>query len=586
MKIIKSLVYNKKNIVKFLNLYIPQLLFLIFIVFLFGCNESSSTEEESNNNQNFVRIKPTSLLNKKLCSGYLNFHEVNKDELFFLYKYNPKAYDKKLEKILSNYNDNFNNNFQNGHNGRVENTSVTKVSALIPFIANGIIQGVTCDSCHLEHHSAWIGLDESNHSGFYTEESNCEGCHGEDLSEGNSQVDWISCVECHHGTGPMAEGHKGVSCDVCHGEGGGSGGEDCTGCHGNSGTHAVHTGGHDRGPATPMLCSDCHVGGLYPLFENGVTLEETEVCDPCHSPNGAYDGVNDSIIGAKPNWPDGVYTGDALNAGKEKWCVTCHDDAASVIETKAAPNIAGNESEIFTYGTGSGYYKTGHGLENTTAYPDSGGVYLGAGASCDDCHDFALPHIDGIERTFDCTDGCDPDEYKTSYRLDEFLGTDPMEIPRLTDAVRIKDSSFALCFRCHNSAKITDSGNLSSNFRSDGYAIPNLHYHHLNQYLPYRYRADWDPIVMSPDNRNSRMSCVSCHNVHGTTNLAMMRDGRLTGAVQGFQIFYDCNEMASPPNNITLLDSTGYTWRKASVYEFCRGCHGGNPWVTVDRALY
>jgi len=66
----------------------------------------------------------------------------------------------------------------------------------------------------------------------------------------------------------------------------------------------------------------------------------------------------------------------------------------------------------------------------------------------------------------------------------------------------------------------------------------------------------------------------------------MMRDGRLTGAVQGFQIFYDCNEMASPPNNITLLDSTGYTWRKASVYEFCRGCHGGNPWVTVDRALY
>ena len=440
----------------------------------------------------------------------------------------------------------------------------------------GGASGVSCIECH----HPWGKPAGPQHGVIFKENpGTCEACHGDDLNGGAIGV---SCIECHHGKGSMAEGHKGISCNVCHGDGGSSG-ADCTGCHANSGTHAAHTGGNDRGPATSMLCNDCHVDGLYPLFENGVTLEETAVCDPCHSPNGAYDGVNDSIIGAKSNWTDGVYTGDALKAGKEKWCVTCHDDSPSVIETKAAPNIAGNESEVFTYGTGSGYYKTGHGLEDTTAYPDSGGVYLGAGASCDDCHDFALPHIDGIERTFDCTDGCDSDEYKSSYRLDEFLGIDPMEIPRLTDAVKIKDSSFALCFSCHNSAKFTDSENLSSNFRSDGHDTPNLHYYHLNQYLPYRYRADWDPIVMDPDNRNSRMSCVSCHNVHGTTNLAMMRDGRLTGAVQGFQIYYDCNEIASPPNNITLFDSTGYTWRKASVYEFCIGCHGGNPWVTVDR---
>jgi len=37
--------------------------------------------------------------------------------------------------------------------------------------------------------------------------------------------------------------------------------------------------------------------------------------------------MNDFIKKAKNNWITGVYTNNALQAGKEKWCTTCHDDS-------------------------------------------------------------------------------------------------------------------------------------------------------------------------------------------------------------------------------------------------------------------
>ena len=36
-------------------------------------------------------------------------------------------------------------------------------------------------------------------------------------------------------------------------------------------------------------------------FADNQELSNTTVCDTCHSPNGAFDGVNNAVIGAKPN---------------------------------------------------------------------------------------------------------------------------------------------------------------------------------------------------------------------------------------------------------------------------------------------
>ena len=51
-----------------------------------------------------------------------------------------------------------------------------------------------------------------------------------------------------------------------------------------------------------ITCADCHGTETPPLFSDGQNLTSTTVCDTCHSPLGAYDGVDDTTIGAKNNW--------------------------------------------------------------------------------------------------------------------------------------------------------------------------------------------------------------------------------------------------------------------------------------------
>jgi hypothetical protein len=89
--------------------------------------------------------------------------------------------------------------------------------------------------------------------------------------------------------------------------------------------HNIHT----ADPADPRMgqtldCDDCHGSGYYTLSE----MVTDGVCDPCHSPGGAFDGVNDATIGVAANWAEGVYEadGETLKVGKEQWCAGCHDD--------------------------------------------------------------------------------------------------------------------------------------------------------------------------------------------------------------------------------------------------------------------
>ena len=129
----------------------------------------------------------------------------------------------------------------------------------------------------------------------------------------------------------MIEGHAGMDCEICHDFGGGVTQKECgdSECHGGSGSHPIHITENSKGPDPVLACDACHNTGSYPSFIDDSALSETQVCDPCHSPGGAFNGVvsTGDSIGAKDNWSEGVYNEDsALKPDKEKWCAGCHDN--------------------------------------------------------------------------------------------------------------------------------------------------------------------------------------------------------------------------------------------------------------------
>ncbi|MFC1602372.1 hypothetical protein ACFL3U_02265 [Pseudomonadota bacterium] len=330
-----------------------------------------------------------------------------------------------------------------------------------------------------------------------------------------------------------------------------------------------------RGPG--IYCNVCHDIDRMPSFKSGVdrnedglyTLDETDVCNSCHSPEGSYNGVDTEgeSVGAKNNWlSNGVYSADniTLKPGKEKWCAGCHDERhesypsipgqpdnptelfSSHIDTRAwdaavgitrnmnvvAPPVIGDEDAPYNYGKGWGFYKTGHGVPDEETIPASGGSKTGPGQECNNCHDPRLPHIDGNQRTFkaDNLGPLDSGDYQTSYRL-KYNMTVPMP-PLISDPLR--ESDYQLCFSCHDFEKIVDAANKglgpqTSNFffDKDGdppppahLAVENLHYLHLQFTAPLA-SADWSGEY------NSRPTCIYCHNPHGTTNPTMMRTGKI-----------------------------------------------------------
>jgi hypothetical protein len=357
-------------------------------------------------------------------------------------------------------------------------------------------------------------------------------------------------------------------------------------------THTENDADDLRGPN--ITCDACHDTSNFPYFKSGtdsngdgkIELSETDVCNNCHSPGGSYDGVNDPVIGAKNNWRDGVYNGGDLKAGKEKWCAGCHDEMPSVIQSISAPNVIGDEDGTYTYGVGWGFYKTGHGLPSTESYPASGGVTAGAGKNCLDCHDSTLSHIDSNARTFDCSDGCDSIEYRQGYRLKLVSGQDPMLVP-WPQNISNSESSYRLCVSYHNPGPFVNSSDMNTNMKTDGV---NRHEYHLamNQ---LRYPADYN----YGGSFNSRITCVICHNVHGSTRLAMVRDGRLIGREPGLQIWYNNDSIVSynssnpdppDPEDLPLSASTGTIWIGNSSSNLCTHCHSNGNTVPEYRTPF
>ncbi|MCF6364774.1 MAG: hypothetical protein L3J35_01085 [Bacteroidales bacterium] len=444
----------------------------------------------------------------------------------------------------------------------------------------------------------------------------CGGCHSETYpvtdeynASGNGGN---SCTPCH----PFSSSSnyymeyyrvpKPLSCTLCHEQP-----PDGASFPNSSGSHETHMNS-TKGPNISD-CSVCHASsgnvthinqiasfasGIDSDGNGNIELSETDVCNNCHSPGGTYDGVNDPEIGAKNNWQSGVYSGNDLTAGKEKWCATCHDEnpANSMYDGTGifASKVIGDESASYIYGTGYGYYKTGHGLPDTVSYPASGGVTSGAGLTCSACHDYSSVHIDHIQRTFNDGDvsTTSPSTYTAGYRLKLIGGLDPMQIPLALNTVPLNNSNqFLLCYSCHNSGPFLTSSDMNTNLVTDGI---NRHEYHLRM-NQIRYSSDWD------GNLNSRITCVSCHNVHGSKFLTMVRDGELIDSVPGLQIWYNNDAIATyntsnpeppEPQNIDLAASTGTVWIGRSSSNLCTHCHNNgnttpeyrNPYQDVNIA--
>lgn len=255
---------------------------------------------------------------------------------------------------------------------------------------------------------------------------------------------------------------------------------------------------HFTDPKGPQLGNDscttyCHNPSDFHLFKDGQPLATTTICNPCHSKGGAYDGVGNPIIGAKPNWEDAIYEPPAppeypwpyrLKAGKENWCAGCHDNGSSIINGVPAPNVMGDNT---TYG----YNVSGHGRN-----PDN---YI----RCDDCHDLTVLHTDGNARTYSASNN----NYKSGYRLNE-----SMAIPRY---LQYGPNAFKLCFKCH---VYSDVFGPVSNFRDDREG-EYLHKIHLDEVFRGMivWDSDWDGVGCSTGAcADSAMSCTACHNIHGS----------------------------------------------------------------------
>lgn len=411
-----------------------------------------------------------------------------------------------------------------------------------------------------------------------------------------------NCCTCHNHSGGFTHGggEGATGCDACHGHDDGFGGGTYYGTVESHSTHTENDADDAMGPA--LACGDCHDTGAFPYFTSGTDADgdgrfdlwETDVCDTCHSPGGTYDGVDDSAIGARTNWEGGVYSGFAMKAGKEKWCAGCHDEAPSIVGGITAPSVVGDESGAYAYGTGWGYYKTGHGLPAGEFYPASGGITAGAGVGCDGCHDFSTVHVDGQARTFDDgdSDSTDPMYYRQGYRLDLTGGLEPMEIPwapTYNGGSPNGSGAYRLCASCHAIGPLTDAGDMNTNFVSEGAdGVRNRHVYHLILDQT-RYPSDWSGV------NNSKITCVNCHNVHGSTQLAMVRDGKLTGREPGLRIWYNNDDLViyntgnpdpPDPENLPLSASTGVVWSGGSSGNLCSHCHTNNNTVPEYRTPY
>ena len=338
----------------------------------------------------------------------------------------------------------------------------------------------------------------------------CEVCHTEtkfhrnDPSGDHTHFAQENCIPCHRHHKEFTH-TEGLPCESCHGHEGDAG---------TAFSHATHTAGTvSRGPATAMVCSDCHSDpirlGPTPMFADEKPFASTEVCAPCHSQGGAYDG----ITMAKGQWADGVYEADgqSLKSGNGTWCVGCHDSEGATIGDRTADDIAGDDAVYGYYASGHGHYSVG----------------------CTDCHDPQYAHIDGYDRTYDAGEAMDgPRGYQQAFRLKSVNGIRPLYMPRLVTypdppapeytSDWMDPNHFALCYECHLEEKIEGTlFNRYVNVKPD-LSVDVMNYHwtdagtssatSIGSHLGMENDYWWDSDRVSGS--DSGFTCTTCHDPH------------------------------------------------------------------------
>ena len=405
----------------------------------------------------------------------------------------------------------------------------------------------------------------------------CQVCHTRTThyrndGAGVDHYPTTACTDCHKHQDRFVHGSGGSGCTDCHGHDVGyplGGGKVSLGAKSFQ-SHSTHTENDSddvRGPN--VACSACHDTSYFPYFNSGtdlngdgkIALSETDVCESCHSSSGTYDGVNDPSFGAKNNWPGGIYNPDntTLKTGKDRWCASCHDEAPAYIGGVLAPWVAGEESAPTDWDTtGYGFYKTGHGLPTSEVYPwtsktGSPQQRNGAGLACDACHNTAAAHLDGVARSY--TNAPNAAGYQAGYRLKSVASGPPMQVPRLYQGPdpTVKPEDFPLCLGCHEARPFTSASAKATNYRDDVSGRNDHNFHLARQELVFR--SDWASDASTPD---SRATCVTCHNVHGSTQIAMINDGLLTS--RGLNLTYANVAAGTPPVGLSLADSDHTAW--------------------------
>ncbi|MHB8173911.1 MAG: CxxxxCH/CxxCH domain c-type cytochrome [Nitrospirota bacterium] len=307
-------------------------------------------------------------------------------------------------------------------------------------------------------------------------------------------------------------------------------------------------------------CEDCHppnssigrnvghVGGFV-IFKDGKPLSTTTACNRCHG-NGAAT--------AKAYW------GNTTIRSKDSWCESCHD-GSSIVNTAAgtggtdetAPNIVGDG---LTYG----YDVTGHGM-------------LPYAIQCTECHSIKSQHIGPASFAYKASSN----NYNSAFRMGAASNTVPL-LGSYTSA------DVTLCYACHSQAKIfgmpssgkpsamhvhapiynsvwaTDFRNTSTtaglyagdwDATSSGDVPTNIHWNHMDDYgstkrypTTYIYDSDGDGTG------DSRITCKTCHDPHGTHQPKMVYDAFALGTY------------SNPPNpNYSWVGGSGYATNRCTT---------------------